>query len=317
MTELSERDMVAAIAYAEGDLSEDEQIAFELRMLDEPALARAVEDLTRDHGLFERLLGGSAPARPQVPRVGWPRWLAVAAALALVLGGVLWREGRGAAPGGVRLTLASAAANGDEFSAALGELSSDEVRWSASARRGGAGDVEEPTVPAGEFVERALVEFEDSMLRRLEQPSTKLAGDRFRVYVELERASAVVVCSVPRSGSDGAPDGGGGRVLFPDAANLTEEAQLAAGIHCLPRSPVRVAHEAGPPSVDYDAGFPRRRSQPVISVLVGTRASPFTAGELRALESAATSGEGVLRAELERLGFTTSELEVTRAGDPR
>ena len=312
MTELNERDMAAAVAYAEGDLSEDEQIALELRMMDEPELARAVEELTRDHELFERLLGGSAAVHPQAPRPAWPRWVAAAAALALVVGGVLWRGGRDSTSSGLRLTLAAAAANGDEFSTAFGELSSGGVRWSESARRGGAGAVEEPTVAAGEFVGRALTEFEETMRSTLEQPSTELAGDRFRVFVELERASTIVVCSMPRSGVvSTSGEQAGAHVLFPDASTL-DEADLSAGIHCLPRSPVRVAPEGGQPSVDYDAGFTRRRSQPVITVLVGSRASTLDARDLEALEGAAASGESELRSELERLGFTTSELEVAR-----
>lgn len=85
-TSLSERDLVTVLAYLDGELSEEETMAFEVRLSDEPDLARSVETFDAVDRL-ERWAWTTRPRRP----LG--RWIGAVAAVGIVAG--LWYALRG------------------------------------------------------------------------------------------------------------------------------------------------------------------------------------------------------------------------------
>lgn len=260
---LTEAELATAMAYADGELSPDDQIAFELQMIEREELSRAVDELRQVDSILraarDRSGGGSTPI------LRFPmRWLAAAGLLA---GTSLawWILGRGAIPAPPTERVAALAAASDlgpylESHPELHEHELDEpVRGD-----GRTSYTPEEARAAATAVDQA---WREDAERALGSDDPFAAGRFFRVSIELYEERTVIVLGRP-----GASDL---RPLYP--RDDSSPATLPPGVHLLPSPPLSLSSSGDVDvslSASYETPFFIPRGESTMRVLVATAPAP-------------------------------------------
>ena len=285
--ELTPEEVATALDWIDGNLGVDAAIEFELRLAAEPELAARVEALARmDQRMARQRL--SAP-----PRARWGRWLALAAAAALIATLTIPRL-LGPREPAFEVPLAPGHALAEDWIHGAPALVGQCAPGIAMSRG------ENPTVLApAEFLRRAALAEGQLIDQALGSGAKELEAGWFVVPLELAEPASVLLFAW---GERGAP-----QRLFPtsEAAALP----IPAGRSLLPGP--RAVGSADGAAVRYQPGFlvPRGVGQWVVLVAVRTR--EVGAEELRRLEEElATREHGPGQAHLEEQGFEVRRLIV-------
>lgn len=296
----SESDRAQCVAYIDGLLDQREQLEFERRLAEDPALAERVralletDELLRGAKAQTAALGARANARR--PLV-WAASLAAAAALLVWLGIQLVR--RPTTSTNFHVALAPSFEAGREYAASVAQLEGLVARGVETLR----GDNAVENVTPERFVEIAReAELEEASRRLSDAGLAQLRAGYFVLPLRLERASEVLVFA--------ARPGQPFELLHPTDGSR-QAARLPAGLHVLPGERFVLAGEGDAVRVRYQRGFLTPLGAPELRVLVAVRAAETGAAPSVAptdLEPAA------LRRALEDAGFAWRELSV---GEPR
>lgn len=285
--ELTHEEVATALDWIDGNLGVDAAIEFELRLAAEPGLAARVEALAR----MDQRMGRQRLSAP--PRARWGRWLALAAAAALIATLTIPRL-QGPREPAFEVALAPSHALAEDWIHGAPALAGQCAPGIAMSRG------ENPTVLApGEFLRRAALAESQVIDEALGSGAKELEAGWFVVPLELAEPASVLLFAW---GESGAP-----QRLFPtsEAAPL----QLPAGRSLLP-GPRAVGSEDGA-AVRYQPGFLIPRGAGRWVVLVAVRPGELGAGELRRLEDLlATQEQGPGQAHLEEQGFAVRRLIV-------
>jgi hypothetical protein len=301
-------DRARSIAYLDGLLSQDEQLAFEQRLAADPKLAARVQALLEtDEWLREeqRELARSAefaassntpPRRPPPAPKTWLWAASFAAAAALVLwAAASWLQREDASSFEVALAPSFEAAR--DYAASEPRLAGLSAPGVETLRGGESADNIDPL----RFVELARE-------AELERHRARLAGGGgareseleapfFVVSVQLAAPSSVVVASIA--------DGRAPERLYPDPNASAAATELAAGVHVLPGERFVLAGSGASTRVRYQRGFLAPVGVGELQVVVGVK--PFAAAAELAptpAELAATDARE-LEAALRAAGFET------------
>ncbi len=295
----SEADRAKCVAYIDGLLDQREQLEFERRLAEDPALAERVralletDELLRGAKAQTAALGARANARR--PLV-WAASLAAAAALLVWLGVQLVR--RPTTPS-FQVALAPSFEAGREYAASVAQLEGLVARGVETLR----GDTAVENVTPERFVEVAReAELEEANRRLSDARLAQVRAGYFVLPLRLERASDVLVFA--------ARPGEPFELLHPSDGSR-QAARLPAGMHVLPGERFVLAGEGDAVRVRYQRGFLTPLGAPELRVLVAARAAET--GDAPSI--APTQLEpAALRRALEDAGFAWRELSV---GEPR
>lgn len=235
---VSDADLSTIIAYLDGELEADEMIRFELRMSEEPALARAFESFAHTDVLERASRHGSEETGKTVRM--WPRVLIAAAAIIVALVTLLiWRSSSdeveflvAAFPSGVSMS---------RYNEYLG-LSPDQH---PDVHRGG--DTEVPVTPDEYF--QLVKEAEQVAFESVLQSQGKELRATSGYFILPFRASAEVSAIVAI-----VSDAGKAELVFPsqDYPAANENRYAPFEIHVLPRKNVTL--DSGG-AIDWAMGF--------------------------------------------------------------
>jgi hypothetical protein len=289
-----------SIAYLDGLLSQDEQLAFEQRLAAEPELAARVQALLETDELLreeQRELSRRAePARTQPPPPRAWLWAATfAAAAALVLWAaatLLQREDVSS----FEVALAPSFEAARDYAATEPRLAGLSAPGVETLRGGESTD----NVDSQRFVELAREAELERHRARLASAGARergLEAPFFVVSLRLSAPSSVVVASV------GA--GRGVERLFPDPTASAAATELAAGLHVLPGERFVLAGSGPSTRVRYQRGFLAPVGVGELQVVVGVR--PFADAAELAPTAAELAASDVheLEAALRAAGFET------------
>jgi len=297
------RDEVAR--YVLGEMSLDEQIAFEVRLTEDEELARTVAAaMAIDDHLYRAASHGMATIRGgNVQRSRAARVVAVAAMVLLAIGVAwAWRSSRGEAVE-VAVAVVPTPLRYQQLVAQLGMAAEAAP---AEAMRG-----DEARVPDGEArVDELLRRLREQAEQAVTAPTSEVHGEAFVVPLTTYREIWVAVV--------GAFDDGTGTVLFPEAADIEGAragGQLASGHHVLPGPRVAASPEQRQRGVvAFTPGFvvPLRRDRMSVIVLALPNA-PSAAEWQRVTERLVRPGEALRRDLAEILATATWREFVVRA----
>lgn len=283
------------VRYVLGEMSLDEQVAFEVRMAEDDALGRAVTAamVIDEHLGLARSSEGITP-HPTAPVIAHRRTgrLVAAATLAvLALGAATWawRTWRGA----VHEIAVAVVPTSMRYEQLLAELDLPAADAPAEAMRGDG-----PTLPDGPARVDDLLRRADAQLQRaVAAPMTEVRGEAFVVPLRNQRELWVAIV--------GTFDDGSGQVYFP-ADNDVEAARRAGlvppGNHVLPAPRATASPEQRERGiVAFAPGFvvPRRRDS--VTVLVLTMPSAPDASRWQRVHERMARTDGDLRADLNAL----------------
>ncbi len=273
---LSEDDLAQAVAYVDGELTEQEAFAFEERLVDEPALAQAVDDLWLVDELAGRAqvaVGRHAWWRRSGPRATMVTLLATAAAVLVMLQRPM------SGPGPLRVGVLDF----DYAAAGIPDPPLD-VRGEAAG-----GDLYE-------WLEEYRAAEQDAAAEALDRPNSSLPSRLFLAVECAEDCTVIVVASVQ----------GQWQRLFPENVD-SGSARLGAGVHVLPKSGYEI-REGTIGSIALESkGFALPTSG-VDTVIVGSTTSLLDADGLLAIDEviAGGGGEPAVVEALGQLGLVVS-----------
>jgi hypothetical protein len=282
------RDEVAR--YVLGEMTLDEQIAFEVRMTEDDELARAVTAaMTIDDYLYQ----AASPAEPLERRRGGSRWrstrlAAVAAMAVLALGSLAWAWlSRRSAAAEIQLAVVSSPLRYQQLVAQVG-LSASAAP--AEAMRG----EEAPSADGPSRVDALLRLLREQDQQAIAAPAAEVRGEAFVVPLRTDRELWVAVVGVFADGT--------GKLWFPEATdfdNARSGGQLGPGQHVLPTP--RVAASAAQRErgvVAYSPGFVLPLGRDRVSVLVFALPSPPDAAAWQRASERLAQPAGDLRRDL-------------------
>jgi hypothetical protein len=292
-----------SIAYLDGLLSQDEQLAFEQRLAADPELAARVQALLETDELLREeqreLARRAEPARRQPPPPSawwWAASFAAAAALVLWAAATLLRR-EDVSSFDVALAPSFEAAR--DYAATEPRLAGLSAPGVETLRGGESTDNVDPQ----RFVELAReAELERHRARLAGARERELEAPFFVVSLRLETPSSVVVDSVAA--------GRGVERLFPDPTASEAAAELAAGLHVLPGERFVLAGSGPSTRVRYQRGFLAPVGVGELQVVVGVK--PFAAAAELAPTAAELAATDVheLEAALRAAGFETRTFAV-------
>lgn len=272
------------VRYVLGEMTLDEQIAFELRMAEDDALARTV---TAAMAIDEQLGLAARRAVAAPPRRRAARF-AVAATIGLAVGAAtwLWWTQRPVAHE-VAVAVVPTATRFEQLVTELGMTDADAP---VEAMRGDG-----PVRPDGAARVDALLQRADEQLQRaIAAPAAEVQGEAF--VVPLTNRHPVWVAVV------GAFEDGSGRVYFPDAADVDatrREGRLPPGTHVLPAPRATASAEQRERGVvAFAPGFVVPRQRDRVTVLVLTMPSAPSASTWQLVRERIARSGGDLRRDL-------------------
>lgn len=192
LASLEERDVVLLMGYVTGELDEQAQFEFELRLSTEPQLARAFEAIDGIDGDL-RLLAWRGKASRRGRRRIWS--LASVAAAALLFWLALPRRAEPTLELRFELTVLPSRATLLEYSVILGL--EDEATQTGVGLRSPAG---QPSMATREFVDLLRSKEENAARAALTSPTSMIEEERFRVFFEPHQPSWVLILGVTPAG---------------------------------------------------------------------------------------------------------------------
>lgn len=293
-------DRALCVAYIDGLLTQDEQLAFEQRLAADPGLAARVRALLETDELLRAAQLETAREAQRATRLRPLAWIvSLAAAAALLVWLAVAMLGKPAAPN-FEVALAPSFESAREFAAQQPTLA-DLAPPGLAALRGG---VAEPNVAAERFVELAEEAEARIVQSALAADRAELVAPFFVLPIRLAAPSEVVVFAL-------ADDGPPAR-LYPDAAATS--ATLSAGAQLLPSTRFERVGDGDSARVRYRRGFLMPVGVAELFLVVGVR--EVVAGdaprELSLERAALEPDRASLQEALRREGFAT-QLLVVRA----
>ena len=303
---ISERDMILAVSYADGEMTEQERIHLELRMSEEDELRDVIAELMDTDELLRRVRR-TASRSPITRSLGSVRKMALMlAAAALLLLAI--RLGTSSDP--TTDIKAVALAMGPTLVANNGLWGLGDVVPEGFGLRGNGGEV----IPVEMYFEQAT----DLQAQRIEDAFS--AGDEevqaknfvLALRQDSTRYAIVILLTSNDHVFDARRDGSG--IAYPSDANWdSETGKLAAGvINVLPAEPFAIDDEG---AFDYLPGFPVPSDSRFVEVLLATRSTPLNDEIRTQLGSVIETAPNVLsRATswLEGEAFTVDRLQIVR-----
>lgn len=284
-----------AVRYVLGEMTRDEQLAFEVRLSGDAALGRRVAAAMALDELLQRAATATrgAAADRAVPRPGL-RWQVplLAAALLIAAGATWWLLRSDAAPS-LRVAIAASSPSYRQLVERLG-VPADRAPVEA-LRTGGT-----PPADAAERVDGLLQRAGQDVERSLDRGAVEVVGEAFVVPIANEREVwALVLASFPD---------GGRRLYYPDPDSSpdqdAQDGRLAPGRHVLPTGRVSATDEQRSLGVvTFTPGFvlPLRADGAVVFVAVsGAAWTDTTLRQLRELADG-TGSEQDTRQRLQQI----------------
>ena len=276
--------------YVLGEMTLDEQIAFEVRLTEDAELARTVAAAM---AIDDYLYRAASPAEPLERGHGGSRWrsarvAAVAAMAVLALGSLAWAwlSRRGAAAE-VQLAVVSTPLRYQQLVAQVGLAASAAP---AEAMRG----EETPVADGPARVDALLRLLREQDQQAVAAPAAEVRGEAFVVPLQTDRELWVAVVGVFADGT--------GQVWFPAATDFDSArsgGQLPPGQHVLPTPRVTasaVQRERG--VIAFSPGFVVPLGRDRVSVLVFTLPSPPSAAAWQRVTERVARPAGDLRRDL-------------------
>jgi len=285
--------MALCVAFVDGALEREAQLAFQSRMATEPDLASATQALLETDEMLRKLEAGTQRKLARIHRLRpwiWAASIAAAAALAFVLGPMFLAPGK--APS-FEVALVPSFESPLDYIASQPELAGLRPRGVDVLR----GDSQQPNIESREFLAKAAAVEAD--MRPL--TSAEIRAGYFVVSIEVDRAAEVVVYAFakPRAG-DKIPVG---------QADPLYSGDLSPGRHLLP-NPRFLPDPSHTDWVHYERGFLVGVGVGELDVLVGVRRAGSSARTATRFEDA-VQADLALRAD----GFAVRHLSVREPGD--
>ena len=190
---LSSEDMALCVAFVDGELERDAQLAFQRRMATEPDLAAAAQALLETDEMLRKLNAGTQTQLARVRRMRpwvWAASLAAAAALVFVIG--RWSLTAGRAPS-FEVALAPSFESPLDYIASQPSLAGQRPRGVDVQR----GETQQPNIEAQEFLAKARTVEAD--VERV--ASVDISAGYFVVPIEVARDAEVVLYAFPAHSS--------------------------------------------------------------------------------------------------------------------
>lgn len=297
---ITDEERALCMAYADGLLSPEQQLALEQRMGAEPELAALVRGLIDTDELLRRAHRSQLELDGRVRRRRpWLLLATIAAAAAILvwIGSNVFD-----APRTRSASFLVAVAPSYESPRELLDGAPELAAWSPpglEALRGGATDF---NISAAEFVERARAVELTRARAAWSAPESEVSAGFFVVTLELRERSDVLVLAL-------SPDRAPTRLVPDSSAN--EPALLAEGPHCLPSERFRVVGDGAAARVRYERGFLVPLGIERLDVVIAV-APPDPKRGLVSVDGPAQSMRSVEAwvRHLEELGFATRSFAV-------
>ena len=289
--QLSSEDMALCVAFVDGELERDAQVAFQRRMATEPDLAAAAQALLETDEMLRKLNAGTQAKLARVRRMRpwvWAASLAAAAALIVAIG--RWNLTSGPAPS-FEVALAPSFESPLDYIASQPSLAGLRPRGVDVLR----GENQAPNIEAQEFLAKArAVEVDAERVA-----SKEISAGYFVVPIEVSRAAEVVLYAFPAQ-----------RATAESAAiEPLYAGQLPSGRHVLP-GPRFAPDTAHAEWVHYERGFLVGVGVGELDVVVGVRRTGAPARTATRFKNGAEA-EAALTAD----GFVVRHMRVREPRD--